>query len=129
MPSAQGPARAGGGADNGIEVLLGGLQQRLAFSAALLGQGWVTAHHQTLARKVFARHLDESAFIEQSELPRPLFFAQLGDIGRAQRGDPAHAGRTQQLIDARLSDHAAIAHPHHVREPEARLELSSLFLK
>ncbi len=51
---------------------------------------------------------------------------QLLERGGAQGGDPVEAGRTQVLVDARLSDHAAIADENDVVDGEAALELGDL---
>jgi hypothetical protein len=51
------------------------------FLVRALRQSRVAAHHQALVRIAFAGDLDQAASVEQRDLPRPLFFHELGDSG------------------------------------------------
>ena len=62
--------------------------------------------------------LGQVALVEERGLQRPAG-GQLADRRCPQGGDPLQPGRPHLLADARLGEHAAIAHQHHPREPES----------
>src|ERR1022692_2347376 len=101
-----------------LQVGLGGGQQRLALAFPLGGQGRVVAAHQPLARVVRVGDLREVVNVEQRHLQRPVISGQGGDGGRAQRGDPVHAGQLAQVGDPGAGDHPAVAGHDQVLDPE-----------
>ncbi len=69
--------------------------------------------------------LGQVALVEERGLQRSAG-GQLPDRRRPQRADPLQPGRLHFLADARLGEHAAIAHQHHPREAEAPAQLVDL---
>ena len=116
-------ARRGGG--DGLEQALGRLQQVLALARPLGGQQRIAAHHQAFAGIGVAADLDQVGLVEQRHLHRPRFH-QLADGGRAQGANPVEARRFHVLADARLGQHAAVAHQHYAVQPEAVAQLVDL---
>ena len=108
-----------------VEVALGGPQQGLALACPLHGEQRVAAGDQTLAGEVGMMDLGQVALVEERGLQRPAG-GQLADRRCPQGGDPLQPGRPHLLADARLGEHAAIAHQHHPREPEAPAHLVDL---
>ncbi len=108
------------------QLSFGGLQQRLAFAAALLGQQRIATHDESLAGERVTRHLKQVALIEQRRLEGSLLAGERGHLRRAQAAHPVQPGRAQQRVDAGLREHASVAHPGERVDPVTVFELLDL---
>ena len=81
------------------------------------GDGRVAAHDQPLAGKLGRADLSQRVLVKQAQ--REVGAGpQLGDLGRAQRADEPDLALLE-VADLRVGEHAAIAHDHGARDPEA----------
>ena len=123
--SLQAPLLALRGRDDGLEQRLGGLEQFVSLACPLLGQQRIAAYHEALARIGVAADLHQVGLVEQRQLHRAGLH-QRAHRRTPQRANPVQPRRLHVLADARLGQHAAVAHQHHPGEPEAVPELVDL---
>src|SRR5680860_11521 len=101
---------------------LGGVEQLLTLSPALVRQRRVAAADEALAGIVGVRDLGEAGLVEQRHLYRPGLGQGL-DLRCPERADPTHAADLSERLDARRGDHAAVTDHHHLVEPKALPQL------
>ena len=127
------PAAVAQALGDGLEDLLGGLQQRFPLARPLLPQARVETHQQALARKLRADDLghlvrDQCLRTQRGRLAPvcPLLPQQLADVGGFQGRDPVQSRRLQFLADPGRGDHAPVPHQGHPAHPEPIPDLGNL---
>jgi len=104
-------ARARGRFGDLHQLGFSGLQQVLAFAGPLLGLQRVAAHDEPLIGERLTGQLQQVALVKQRGLERPLLLGERAHLRRAQAAHPVQPRRAQYRVNARLREHAAVAHP------------------
>jgi hypothetical protein len=102
------------------QVVLGALEQLLAFARALGRDRRVATDDQPLTVELWGADLAQPALVKQRELKVGRERQRL-DLRRAQGGDEPHALLLEHL-DPRFGDHPPVADEHQVLDPEPVLE-------